>query len=82
MEAGFADVDALTFGTSNGYMIQGAAGSDYIGESVSGAGDMNNDGYGDIIVSARWADPNNRYHTYLCLYAILNPHCLRHLHLI
>jgi len=38
--------------TSNGFMITGSAAGDKFGFSVSTAGDINNDGYDDIIIGA------------------------------
>jgi len=37
---------------TGGYMITGSADNDYFGSSVSRAGDVNNDGYDDIIIGA------------------------------
>src|SRR4051794_41105671 len=37
---------------SNGFTINGVAADDHAGESVSDAGDVNGDGFADIIVSA------------------------------
>ncbi|HLO87233.1 MAG TPA: DUF4114 domain-containing protein [Nostocaceae cyanobacterium] len=46
----------------NGFVIVGAANqgdrSDYFGEIVTSAGDINGDGLGDIIISAQRANPN------------------------
>jgi hypothetical protein len=36
-------------------ILNGTNGSDYFGTSVSAAGDVNNDGYDDVIVGASWA---------------------------
>jgi hypothetical protein len=48
-----------TLNGSNGFRIQGIAG-DNSGLSVSSAGDINNDGFADLIVSAPGADPNGK----------------------
>ena len=43
---------------SNGFRLSGAAADDYSGRSVASAGDVNGDGFDDLIVGARGADPN------------------------
>ena len=43
---------------NNGFQINGIAAGDFAGWSVSSAGDLNGDGFDDLIVSARRADPN------------------------
>jgi hypothetical protein len=61
MKDGFVDVDTLGFSSGLlGFIIEGAAVGDRLGESVSGAGDVDGDGYADVIVSAPQADPNGR----------------------
>ena len=42
---------------ANGFVINGIDAYDYSGYSVSSAGDINNDGYDDIIIGAPEADP-------------------------
>jgi FG-GAP repeat/Tryptophan-rich Synechocystis species C-terminal domain len=41
-----------------GFKINGIAAYDYSGFSVSSAGDINGDGIGDLLIGARFADPN------------------------
>ena len=43
---------------SNGFVINGIAADDRSGYSVSSAGDVNGDGFDDLIIGAIWADPN------------------------
>src|SRR4028119_1242759 len=43
---------------SNGFAINGIAAFDFSGASVSSAGDVNGDGFDDLIIGARLADPN------------------------
>ncbi len=51
-------VDLSLLGTTHpGFRIDGIAMNDLSGFSVSGAGDVNDDGLADLIVSAHWADP-------------------------
>jgi Ca2+-binding RTX toxin-like protein len=67
--SGFGTVNAtgrsvidLTFLTpSQGFIIQGDATGDYAGRSVSSAGDINGDGYDDLIVGAPNGDDGGRY---------------------
>ena len=42
-----------------GFVIEGLAESNFTGQSVSDAGDVNGDGYDDIIISAHKAGPND-----------------------
>ena len=53
---GVLDLGALD-GT-NGFILTGIDAFDYSGRSVSSAGDVNGDGYDDLIIGARYADPN------------------------
>ena len=43
---------------SNGFILEGDAAGNFQGFSASNAGDVNNDGFADIIVGASKADPN------------------------
>lgn len=57
--AGFASVvDLATFvtGASTGFKILGAAGSDNVGNAHSGIGDVNGDGFDDVIIGAYLSD--------------------------
>jgi Ca2+-binding RTX toxin-like protein len=53
-----AGLDLSTLNGSNGFAINGIAADDLSGESVSSAGDVNGDGFDDLIIGAIWADPN------------------------
>jgi hypothetical protein len=43
---------------TKGFVINGAASNNRSGQSVSSAGDVNGDGFDDLIVGAHWASPN------------------------
>ncbi len=51
-------VELSALNGSNGFTLNGISTSDEAGYSVSRAGDVNDDGFDDIVVGARWADPN------------------------
>jgi len=56
---GFApSLDVSSLDGTNGFAIHGIAQEDAAGESVSGAGDVNGDGFADLIIGARYADPD------------------------
>ena len=57
--SGFASVIELSaLDGTTGFQISGEKGADRAGTSVAAAGDVNGDGFGDVIVGARSADPN------------------------
>jgi Ca2+-binding RTX toxin-like protein len=43
-----------------GFRVDGGRGGDYAGEAVAGAGDVNGDGFDDVIVGAPGANPGSR----------------------
>ena len=49
-------IDLATFSSSQGFVIQGDSSGDYAGISVDGAGDVNGDGFADLIVGAAGGD--------------------------
>ncbi|MBP6366119.1 MAG: FG-GAP repeat protein [Nitrosomonas sp.] len=53
-----ATMDLSSLDGSNGFRLDGVARRDFSGRSVSSAGDVNGDGYDDVIVGAFNADPN------------------------
>ncbi|WP_417466237.1 beta strand repeat-containing protein, partial [Kordiimonas sp.] len=60
--AGFdASLDLSTLDGSDGFVIHGINDQDFTGANVSSAGDINGDGYDDIIIGAYGADPNGSY---------------------
>jgi len=55
-----AAVDLSALGAADGFLIVGAAADDGAGHSVRAAGDVNGDGFADLIVGAPAADPFGR----------------------
>jgi hypothetical protein len=53
-----ANLDLSSLDGSTGFRLSGVAATDASGFSVASAGDVNGDGFADLIVSARYADPN------------------------
>ena len=43
-----------------GFVFAGAAENDFVGVSVAGSGDLNDDGFDDVAI-AHWSDPNGSY---------------------
>ena len=59
--AGFAaSLDLSALDGSNGFVLNGIDGGDLSGYSVAGAGDVNGDGFDDLIIGAVNADPNGQ----------------------
>jgi Ca2+-binding RTX toxin-like protein len=56
-----ATLELSSLDGNNGFQINGEAASDYSGISVASAGDVNGDGFDDLIVGARDADPNGSH---------------------
>ena len=55
-----ASLNLSTLNGSNGFRLDGVAGFDESGSSVSGAGDVNGDGFGDLIIGAFWGRSEQR----------------------
>ena len=53
-------IDLGALNGSNGFQILGADTDDYSGRSVSSAGDVNGDGFDDVIVGSLSGDPGGR----------------------
>ncbi|SFF14607.1 integrin alpha [Nitrosomonas sp. Nm166] len=58
-----ATLDVSSLDGSNGFRLDGAA-NDFSGASVSSAGDVNGDGFDDVIIGAPNANQSGGYYTY------------------
>ena len=52
------ELDLSSLDGTNGFILTGIDANDFSGSSVSSAGDVNGDGYDDLIIGADRADPN------------------------
>ncbi|MBC7987479.1 MAG: FG-GAP repeat protein, partial [Sphingomonadaceae bacterium] len=52
-----ASINLAALNGSNGFRLEGIDGYDYSGRSVASAGDLNGDGFGDLVIGAYRADP-------------------------
>ena len=59
--ASASNLDLSSLNGSNGFKLSGVAADDRSGISVASAGDVNGDGFADLIVGAHGADPNGSY---------------------
>ena len=53
-----ATLDLSALDSQSGFRIDGAARRDFLGDNVSSAGDVNGDGFDDLLLGASEADPN------------------------
>src|SRR5215813_2932783 len=56
-----ANIELSGLDGSTGFKLSGVAAGDLSGRSVASAGDVNGDGFADLIVGAPSADPNGSY---------------------
>ena len=56
-----SNLDLSALDGTTGFQISGEAAIDFSGASVSAAGDVNGDGFGDVIVGAFRASPHGNY---------------------
>ena len=53
-----ASLELSTLDGTNGFVLHGIGVEDYSGRAVAGAGDINDDGFDDVVIGAEFADPN------------------------
>jgi Ca2+-binding RTX toxin-like protein len=58
---GFTDVTLGTTSSTGWIRIDGGAAGDYSGHSVAALGDINGDGFGDVLIGSPYADVNGRF---------------------
>ncbi len=56
-----ATLDLSNLNGRNGFRLDGVAKHDFLGETVSGAGDFNGDGFDDLMVTTQSSSPNTSY---------------------
>ena len=56
-----ASLDLSCLDGSNGFVINGIDEFDNLGYDLSGAGDINGDGFDDILIGASFASPNGYF---------------------
>jgi Ca2+-binding RTX toxin-like protein len=60
-----ANIDLSTLNGENGFQVNGETANDRSGSSVASAGDVNGDGFADVIVGAYQADPTSSGASYV-----------------
>jgi Ca2+-binding RTX toxin-like protein len=56
-----ANIDLSSLDGTTGFKLSGAAAQDYSGSTVASAGDVNGDGFADLIIGVERADPHGNY---------------------
>ncbi|MBF0131463.1 MAG: FG-GAP repeat protein [Magnetococcales bacterium] len=56
-----SELDLSTLDGNNGFRLDGAGNSDYSGVSVDNAGDINGDGFSDLVIGAEGANPGGTH---------------------
>jgi len=58
---GLGNIDLATLTAAQGFRVTGVSPGDSAGASVNSAGDINGDGFDDLVVGAQWVDANGLY---------------------